>query len=137
MTYDSGVLRVRTLSLALVAAIGLIPVMPPEHVHETEANGRPHIVVHQHAQAHTIGHLPGGHSHHGVLDHPDDPLFSFSAVFTTSAPQTLAVPVRTVVAIVQPLHADAQLVSIGFVERLIHGPPRSPSGLRAPPASLA
>jgi hypothetical protein len=137
MTYDSTVRGFRAVSLVLTAAMGFVPVMPPEHAHETEADGHVRIVVHQHAQTHALGHVPGGHRHHGTVDHPDEPILTLSTVFTSSAPQTLAIPVRSVVAIIQPLHADARHVSIGFVERLIHGPPRAPSGLRAPPSSPA
>ena len=139
MTYDSGVSAFRAVSLVLTAALGILPLMPAEHAHETEADGHSRIVVHQHAQPHTIGHLPGEHHRHdrqGTVDHPDDPVLTFSTVFTTSAPQTLAAPVRAVVAVIQPVHFDLGHASTGFVERLIHGPPRAPSGLRAPPASL-
>lgn len=140
MTYDSAVLPFRALSLALIAAVGFLPAMPAEHAHETEENGHSRMVVHQHAQPHTIGHLPGEHHRHfrqGTVDHPDDPVLTLSTVFTASTPQTLAVPVRVVVAIIEPVHLDVGRASTGFVERLIHGPPRAPSGLRAPPASPA
>jgi hypothetical protein len=140
MTYDPVVLPFRTLSLALVAAVGFLPAMPAEHAHETETDGHVHLVVHQHAQPHTLGHLAGEHHRHDrqeTVDHPDDPVLTLSTVFTTSPPQTLAVPVRVVVAIIQPVHLDVARASSGFVERLIHGPPRAPSGLRAPPVSLA
>ena len=128
--------RFRTLSLVLAATVGFLPMLPPEHAHETEKDGHVGIVVHQHSQPHAIGHLPGRHRHDGTVDHPDDPVLTFSAVFTISATQALAVPVNAAVAVIAPLHLDARKVSVGFVERLIHGPPRAPTGLRAPPADL-
>jgi hypothetical protein len=134
MTYDPGVPAFRAVSLVLSAALGILPLVPSEHAHETEADGHPRIVVHQHAQAHPIGYPPGDHHRQGTVDHPDDPVLTFSTVFTTSAPQTLGVPVRVVVAVIQPVHLDVGRASSGFVERLIHGPPPAPSGLRAPPA---
>jgi len=137
MTYDSGVPAFRAVSLVLAAALGILPLVPAEHAHETEADGHSRIVVHQHAPAHSIGYPPGDHHRQGTVDHPDDPVLTFSTVFTTSAPQTLAFPVRVVVAVIQPVHLDVGRASSGFVERLIHGPPRAPSGLRAPPASPA
>ena len=140
MAYDAGVLPFRTLSLTLVAAVALLPVVPPEHAHETEADGHIHLIVHQHAQPHTLGHLAGEHHRRDrqeTVDHPDDPVLTLSTVFTTSPAQTLAVPVRVVVAIIQPVHLDVGRASTGFVERLIHGPPRAPTGLRAPPTSPA
>ncbi|HEY3045693.1 MAG TPA: hypothetical protein VGJ39_16805 [Vicinamibacterales bacterium] len=120
-----------------------MPLIPAEHAHETEADGHSRIVFHQHAQAHTIGHLAGEHHRHdrhyslGTVDHPDDPVLTLSTVFTASAQQTLAIPFRVVVAVIQPIHLDVGRASSGFVERLIHGPPRAPSGLRAPPPSPA
>ena len=137
MTYDSGVPAFRAVSLVLAALLGILPLVPAEHAHETEADGHSRIVVHQHAQAHSIGYHPGDHHRQGTVDHPDDPVLTLSTVFTTSAPQTLAAPVRMVVAVVQPVHLDVGRASSGFVERLIHGPPRAPSGLRAPPPSPA
>jgi hypothetical protein len=118
----------------------MAPLLPAEHAHEVEADGHSRVVVHQHAQPHSIGHLPGAHHRHDrqqIVDHPDDPVLTLSTVFTNSTPQTLAVPLRVVVAIIQPVHLDLGRASTGFVERLIHGPPRAPSGLRAPPVSLA
>jgi len=140
LTYDSGVLPSRGVSLILAGALGMVPLLPAEHAHEVEADGHSRVVVHQHAQPHSIGHVPIEHHRHdrqGIVDHPDDPVLTLSTVFTASAPQTLAVPARIVVAIIQPVHRDLGRASIGFVERLIHGPPRAPSGLRAPPISPA
>jgi hypothetical protein len=135
MTYDSGVLRYQPLCLTLAAIVGLLPAVPPEHAHEVETDGHLRIVVHQHSRLHAIGHVPV--EHHSTVDHPDEPILTFSAVFTAPPAQIAGVPVRTVVAAIQPLDVDAREVSVGFVERLIHGPPRAPSGLRAPPAILA
>ena len=143
MTYDLGVPAFRAISLVLAGALGIVPLIPAEHAHEAEENGHPRIVLHQHAQPHTIGQLPGQNHRHdrhdrqGTVDHPEDPVLTVSTVFTISAPQTLEVPGRVVVAIIQPVHFDLGRASTGFVERLIHGPPRAPSGLRAPPVSPA
>jgi 1,6-anhydro-N-acetylmuramate kinase len=146
MTYDLGVPAFRAISLVLAGALGAAPLLPAQHAHEAEENGHSRIVLHQHAQPHTIGQLPGQNHRHdrdgrhdrqGTVDHPDDPVLTVSTVFTTSAPQTLGVPARVVVAAIQPVHVDIGRASSGFVERLIHGPPRAPSGLRAPPVSPA
>ncbi len=129
--------RFPACSLALVAAVGLAPLVPPEHAHKTEANGHQQIVVHQHSQPHAIGHLPGDRDSRRAFDHPDEPVLTLSTVYTTPAPPSLALPVRTFVAVIQPLRAETGRASYGFVELLIHGPPRSPAGLRAPPISPA
>lgn len=131
-----GVLR-PTSSLALVAALGLVPLMPAEHAHQAETNGHRQVVVHQHSQAHAIGHLPRDRDDRRTFDHPDDPILILSTVYTAPAPQTPAVPSCTLIAVIQPPQAETGGASYGFVELLIHGPPRAPTGPRAPPASPA
>lgn len=126
----------RALLPALVAALGLGPVVPPEHAHAVEEHGHREVVVHQHAHSHAIGHLPIGRDAHRAFDHPDEPLLTLSAVYTTPAPQLPAIPGRIVVGLVQPPLIEAGGPTNGFVELLIHGPPRAPTGLRAPPAFL-
>ena len=132
-----AVLRFPAFSLVLAAALGLVPLAPPEHAHQTETSGHRQIVVHQHSEAHAMGHPSGGRGDRRAFDHPDDPILTLSTVYTAQAPQLPAVPVRTVIAIIQPLQAEAGRASHGFVELLIHGPPRVPTGPRAPPASPA
>ena len=122
---------------ALVAALGLGPVVPPEHAHAVEEHGHREVIVHQHAHAHAIGHLPLGRDVDRAFDHPDDPVLTLSAAYTTPAPQWLAAPSRTVVGLIEPPLIEAGSATNGFVELLIHGPPRAPTGLRAPPAFLA
>ena len=124
----------RALLPALVVALGLGPVVPPEHAHAVEQDGHREVVVHQHAHSHGVGHLPSGRDAHRAFDHPDDPLITLSAIYTTPAPQLLAIPSRIVVGLVPPRLIDVGRPTNGFVELLIHGPPRAPTGLRAPPA---
>jgi hypothetical protein len=131
------VLPFRTLSLALTAALGFVPLMPPEHAHETETDGHRQIVLHQHSEPHAIGHLPAEHGPGRAFDHPDEPILTLSAVYTTSPLHVPAAPIRTVVAVVQPPQAGVGRASNRFVELLIHGPPSAPAALRGPPASLA
>lgn len=136
MTYDSGsVMPFRALALSLVAALGLVPLVPAEHVHETEVNGHFHTVVHHHSQPHAIGHLPVGPDHRRVFDHPDDPVLTLSTVYTTPTLQLPALPAYTVVAVIQPLRPEARQASNRFIGPLIHGPPRPRLSLRGPPAS--
>ena len=132
-----AVLRFPTFSLVLAAALGLVPLAPQGHAHQTETNGHRQIVVHQHSEAHAIGHPSGDRGDRRAFDHPDDPILTLSTVYTAQAPQLPAVPIRTAIAIIQPLQAEAGRASYGLVELLIHGPPRAPTGPRAPPASPA
>lgn len=126
-------LAFRPLSLALTAALGLVPLIPAEHVHETETNGHRQVVVHQHSSPHAIGHLPGDRDDRRAFDHPDDPVLTLSTVYTVPMAQLPAVRSVTVVAMIQPLVAETGLALSGFVERLIHGPPRPRLSLRGPP----
>jgi hypothetical protein len=122
------------VSTALVAALGVVPLVPAEHVHRTELDGHSQIVVHQHAQPHAIGHLPGGTlAGRTVFDHPDDPILTLSTVFTVPLPHPVPVPDRLVVLIVEPPQRDAREALIGLIERTIHGPPRPSLSLRGPP----
>jgi len=43
-----------TLAAMLGAAMAMLPIAPPEHVHEAEAEGHVHVVVHRHAKVHDI-----------------------------------------------------------------------------------
>jgi hypothetical protein len=134
MTVGSpSVLHVRTLSLALVALLALVPLVPPEHAHQTETNGHLHFVVHQHSQFHGIGHVPSGPGRQGVFDHPDDQVLTLSTVFIVPLPHPAPVPDRLLVPIIQPPPRDAREALIGLIERTIHGPPRPSLSLRAPP----
>jgi hypothetical protein len=122
------------LSIALVGALGLVPLVPAEHAHRTDMKGHSQIVIHQHAQPHAIGHLPGGTpAGRTVFDHPDDPVLTLSTVFTVPLPHQPPVPDRPVVLIVEPPQRDAREALMGPVERSIHGPPRPGLSLRGPP----
>jgi len=127
------VLPFRTFSLVLVTALGIVPLMPAEHAHQTEVDGHSHIVVHQHAQVHTIGHLPDGHGGRTVFDHPDDPILTLSSVFITPARHVVAAPDLPLVATIQSWQPDDGGAVVDLIESPIHGPPRSPLSLRGPP----
>jgi len=120
----------RTLSLVLIAALGLAPLLPAEHVHETEVNGHSHVVVHQHLQLHGIEHALGGR---GVFDHPDDPILTLSTVFIVPAQHAVAVPDLPLVATIQTCQSDDGAAFIELVEWPIHGPPRPLPSPRGPP----
>jgi hypothetical protein len=128
----------RLVSALLTAAAGLLPLAPAEHAHEIETDGHRNIVVHQHADAHRIAHAPVDREGARSFDHPDDPILTIATVFTTSTPQGAPTPARVTGAVLQ-LHLvrQARHLSLGLVERMIHGPPRAQIGLRAPPTITA
>ncbi|MEQ1761204.1 MAG: hypothetical protein ABL986_23085, partial [Vicinamibacterales bacterium] len=81
----------RILGVVLAAAMGLVPLAPPEHVHEAEEHGHRERLVHRHAQAHDADHHSNGHEN--VVDDEDGPALATSTIF--SLPKS---PARAVVA---------------------------------------
>ena len=125
--------RSRLVGLVLVAAVGWIPIAPPEHVHEEEEHGHETLLVHRHLGAHTLPQHVSRHEQ--ILDHEDAPILTFEPVYVVpSAPNAVAEPPSIVVATIEPPAGEVLHRSRDYVERLIHGPPRAPTSLRAPPA---
>jgi hypothetical protein len=124
------------LGVVLVIAIGLIPLAPPEHVHEVEEHGHVEFVVHRHAGGHELAHA----AHDGAartVDHQDPPVATLDQDYIVPAIARLGMPARTVAsALVEPT-AARRITVRGFVERLIHGPPRAPTLERGPPSTIA
>jgi hypothetical protein len=120
----------RLLPLVLTAAIGSIPIAPPEHVHEADDHGDHHAVVHRHAAIHTgLHHAP---EHDGILDDDDGNVVTLDATYIVPLVAALVAPVGALpTQLDQPGYTFA--VKAEYVERLIHGPPRAPTGLRGPP----
>ena len=121
----------RGLAAALALAIGALPVIPPEHVHHRDDDGRHHNLVHRHATLHT------SHRHtepHQVrIDDDDAPVLTLDAVFTVTPIVRAPMAVQTSTVMLDPPRIVLTTRAPGFFERLIHGPPRAPASLRAPP----
>lgn len=127
------VFRSRLVGLVLVAAVGWIPVAPPEHVHEEEEHGHETLLVHRHLGAHTLPQHVSRHEQ--ILDHEDAPVLTFEPVYVVpSASHVVGAPPSIVLAMIEPPAAATLKRSRDYVERLIHAPPRAPTSLRAPPA---
>jgi hypothetical protein len=126
---------VRLTGFVLAVAIGWIPLAPPEHVHEGHEAGHHSVLVHRHSAPHVELHRA---AHDGVLDDDDAPVLTLSAVFTLPLePVFPTAPLAQAIATIDPPEAAALDATIDHVELLIHGPPRAPASLRAPPSSLA
>ena len=127
-------LLLRVSSAVLAAAVGLGPIVPPEHVHETEEHGHHRLIVHRHAESHGLS-APAGPNHRSFHE-DDDPVLTLAAVYTV--PVAPAVPAASAVAVSllpePPLAATFHRASDAR-EPLIHGPPRAPALLRGPPRS--
>ena len=127
--------RTRIFGIALALAVGSLPVAPPEHVHEAEEHGHQHVLMHRHFAAHTNNHHQDGHD--GVFDHDDGPMLTLDAIYTLPVAVTpLAPPPHVVISFIDPPAINLVFRHPDYVERLIHGPPRAPTGLRAPPLSF-
>lgn len=126
----------RCLALLLAAAVAWLPLAPPEHVHEAEEHGHQHLLVHRHASTHHFA-LAGQH-HDGVFDDDDDaPVLTVASVFTVPAPAAgLSQALTHSVVLPAPPVSTRVDRTPQYVERQIHGPPRAPTGLRAPPSPV-
>jgi hypothetical protein len=130
IAYHSGVSPSGILAAVLATALGVVPLAPPEHVHEAGEHGHHQRVVHRHFEEHRLGPDPGFRAH---VEDDDAPLLTLNTVFTV--PSTHAVPVAAPVEAVR-IDAPAAVASFyrtPYVERVIHGPPRAPASPRAPP----
>ena len=124
----------RVSGAVLAAAIGLGPLVPPEHVHETEEHGHHRMVVHRHAEAHRLA-APAG-LHHRELHEDDEPVLTLTPFYTVPAePAPPAASPAFVVVLPEPPVATTFHRDGDSREPLIHGPPRAPASLRGPPRS--
>jgi hypothetical protein len=122
------------LPVMVALAIGAMPVAPPAHVHETEDHGHEHLLIHRHLAAHTARHHLDGRDR--VFDEHDGPILTFDTVYTVPASTTvLSAPPASIFAFVEPPAVRPVSRWRNDLEYLIHGPPRAPTGLRAPPIS--
>ena len=131
------VLPRRAVSLVLGSAIAVLPIVPPEHIHETTtSNGRHEFIAHRHAQAHIVDF--DAHEHHqgAAVDDEHGAIITLDLVL--AAPNNTYVPAAPSllrIGVVQEPTTIGRAVPPEFVERLSHGPPRASSALRGPPPS--
>jgi hypothetical protein len=130
----------RALPVVLTMAVGLLPMAPSEHVHETtEADGHHEVVAHRHVQLHKTDVDVDAQAHHdsASIDHEDTVVATLDSVFTAPNTYVPQGPALVVVRIFQAPVGRVTPVPVEFIERLIHGPPRAPTALRGPPISLS
>jgi hypothetical protein len=102
-------------------------------VHEGDAHGQHHLVVHRHLQPHGV---TGHHAPHRteVEDPDDDPVVTLTTVFTVSPIASLVTPPRVASELIEPPPLNRCERPCADVDTLIHGPPRAPTPSRAPPS---
>lgn len=124
----------RLTALLLAAAVACVPLAPPEHVHEGHDDHHGPL-VHRHAEVHVFTEQV--HHHGAVLDDDDGAVVTLTAAFTLPSPLVLPAPATANVLLpFDPSPGEPLRRAAAFVELLIHGPPRAPASLRAPPPSL-
>jgi hypothetical protein len=126
----------RILASVLGVALGLLPIAPPEHMHEAEEHGHIQALIHRHLQPHGLleHHAPEPHS---INDHDDDPVLTLTSVYSIPVLPAIDSPPRIVSAVIEPPQPRRFDRAFSDSEILIHGPPRAPTPPRAPPFSLA
>jgi hypothetical protein len=123
------------LASALSLAIGVLPLAAPEHVHEREDHGHAKVVVHRHMPPH--GFVDHHREHQSSLDDDDEPVLTLTTVYTVPSSIVLATPERSASALIEPPEERSVERVLTKFDIPIHGPPRAPAGLRAPPFSPA
>ena len=123
----------RFLAGVLGAALGLLPVAPPEHMHEAEEQGHVHVVLHRHLNPHGILEHHG--EHHSTVDDDDGPVLTLTTVYNVPAPLVVAGPPRIAHEWIEPPTPRRIERPLADVDILIHGPPHAPTAPRAPPFS--
>jgi hypothetical protein len=131
------VLVSRAVSLCLVAGLAALPLAPVEHVHRTDGPDGHQVVAHAHFEDHhhqaasdddhLATHVEDGDSVVLTLDRVFIPEHAASHLDMTAAAGIYLPPL----AVVRAGAADR------YLQRLIHGPPRGPTSLRAPPSTPA
>ena|SRR5580765_4879307 len=113
--------------------MGVFPIAPPEHLHEAEEEGHLHFFIHRHLPDHALLEHHSDH-HPATVDHDDGPVFTLSSVYNVPTSFVIVAPVQIVTAHVEPPEPRRVERLFTDVDILIHGPPRAPTGLRAPPS---
>jgi len=131
------VLAYRAVSLCLVAALAGLPLAPVEHVHRTEgSDGRHQVVAHAHLEDHH--HAEPGDDHLATHVEDDDTVvLTIDRIFIPEPPVPHLEMTTAAAVYVPPLAVVRAGAADRYLQRLIHGPPRGPTSLRAPPSTPA
>ena len=125
----------KVLTVLASVALALLPAAPAEHVHELDEPGHAHVVLHRHLNAHRLLDHPADTDHRAALDDHDGPVLTLTAIYNVVARADLNSPLCTAVAWIEPPASGRVYRPLADLQILIHGPPRAPTSLRAPPFS--
>jgi len=131
------VLVPRAVSLCLVAGLVALPLAPVEHEHRTDGpDGHHRMVAHAHLEEHHHAE-PGDDDFATHVEDDDSVVLTLDRVFIPEQPA----PHLDLIAAPSVYRAPLAVVRAGaanrYLQRLIHGPPRGPTSLRAPPSTPA
>lgn len=121
----------RFIGLVLAATVGWLPIAPQEHVHQAQDRGHQHVLVHRHLSAHTLPHESLHQS--ATVEDDDAPVLTIEAAYTVPSTFTLVVAPPVAIRFDEPPATTLSTRTPEYFGRLIHGPPRAPTGLRGPP----
>jgi len=132
-----AVLVPRAVSLCLVAGLAALPLAPVEHVHRTEGpDGQHQLLAHAHVEDHHHAEPSDDHLVTHVED-DDTVVLTIDRVFVPEQPAPQLETTAAAAVYVPPLAVVRAGAADRYLQRLIHGPPRGPTSLRAPPSTPA
>jgi hypothetical protein len=131
-----AVLVSRAVSLCLAAGLAALPLAPVEHVHRTEgADGQRRLVAHAHVEDHRHAEPSDDLVTH--VEDDDTVVLTIDRVFVPEQPAPHLEMTAAAAVYLPPLAAVRAGAADRYLQRLIHGPPRGPTSLRAPPSTPA
>ena len=127
------------LASVFCLAIGLLPAAAPEHVHQLEDHGHAEVVIHRHMAPHGVVNRADHHNDDGHQTSLEDdaPILTLTSLYTVPGSLILASPERSASDLIEIPEAHSITHVLTKFDVPIHGPPRAPAGLRAPPFSPA
>jgi hypothetical protein len=131
------VLAYRAVSLCLVAGLASLPLAPVEHVHRTDGPDGHQVVAHAHVEDH---HHPAASDDDHLATHVEDDdsvVLTLDRIFIPEQPAPHLDLTAAAGLYLPPLSVVRAGAADRYLQRLIHGPPRGPTSLRAPPSTPA
>jgi hypothetical protein len=147
-----AMMGLRAVLPMLAVLVGALPLVPAEHVHESDVDGHHEVLAHRHAESHVPGRSSHHHddnaaadnaaaegaadstSDHGAFDHSPERAITLGVAFMAPVAYVGVVPFTPLIALLPAPPTAVPLGPVANVERLIHGPPRTPVGFRGPPS---
>ena len=127
----------RAVSLCLVAGLAALPLAPVEHVHRTDGPDGHQVVAHAHFEDHH--HQAASDDDHLATHVEDDDsvVLTLDRVFVPEQAARHLDMTAAAGIYLPPLAVVRAGAADRYLQRLIHGPPRGPTSLRAPPSTPA